>query len=112
MSASRILNVCQLSGKNLTLNRAAGISINSLNKIICDFGQKREASTMTCLNNINPQIKLMEYAVRGPLVIRATEIEKELANVSKCFFCFCYQLFFLLSYLNLSLSGYNSNKKI
>ena len=34
------------------------------------------------LSNINPQIKVMEYAVRGPLVIRAGEIEKELANVS------------------------------
>lgn len=96
MSASRILNVCQLSGKNLT-NRVTGISINSLNKIIFDFGQKREASTMTCLNNINPQIKLMEYAVRGPLVIRATEIEKELANVSRKFLLSIF--FCLISYL-------------
>ena len=31
---------------------------------------------------MNPCIKTMEYAVRGPLVIRATEIEKELQNVS------------------------------
>jgi alanine transaminase len=30
------------------------------------------------INNINPCIKSMEYAVRGPLVIRATEIEKEI----------------------------------
>ncbi|XP_046396155.1 alanine aminotransferase 2 isoform X2 [Ischnura elegans] len=30
------------------------------------------------LDNMNPRIKTMEYAVRGPLVIRATEIEKEL----------------------------------
>jgi hypothetical protein len=28
------------------------------------------------LENMNPCIKKMEYAVRGPLVIRATEIEK------------------------------------
>ena len=35
------------------------------------------------LENMNPCIKTMEYAVRGPLVIRATEIEKELQNVSK-----------------------------
>ena len=35
------------------------------------------------LENMNPCIKTMEYAVRGPLVIRATEIEKELKNVSK-----------------------------
>lgn len=32
------------------------------------------------VDNINPNIKTMEYAVRGPLVIRAGEIEKELAN--------------------------------
>ena len=33
------------------------------------------------LDNMNPCIKTMEYAVRGPLVIRATEIEKELQKV-------------------------------
>ena len=33
------------------------------------------------INNINPCIKTMEYAVRGPLVIRATEIEKEIEQV-------------------------------
>lgn len=30
----------------------------------------------------------MEYAVRGPIVIRAVQIEKELAQVSTFFFCF------------------------
>jgi len=30
------------------------------------------------IDNMNPNIKKMEYAVRGPLVIRATAIEKEL----------------------------------
>ncbi|XP_042242694.1 alanine aminotransferase 1-like isoform X1 [Homarus americanus] len=30
------------------------------------------------LENMNPHVKKMEYAVRGPLVIRATAIEKEL----------------------------------
>ena len=33
------------------------------------------------LDNMNPAIIKMEYAVRGPLVIRATEIEKELEKV-------------------------------
>ena len=33
------------------------------------------ASTVT-MDNMNPCIKKMEYAVRGPLVIRATAIEK------------------------------------
>lgn len=34
------------------------------------------------LDNMNPCVKQMEYAVRGPLVIRATEIEKEIQRVS------------------------------
>lgn len=38
------------------------------------------------LDNMNPCIKKMEYAVRGPLVIRATAIEKEIeAGVQKPF---------------------------
>jgi len=38
------------------------------------------------LDNMNPCIKKMQYAVRGPLVIRATELEKELqAGVKKPF---------------------------
>lgn len=42
------------------------------------------ASCAKCVTyeNMNPQIKVMEYAVRGPLVIRASEIEKELEQVS------------------------------
>jgi hypothetical protein len=34
------------------------------------------------LDNMNPHLKKMEYAVRGPLVIRATQIEKELGQVT------------------------------
>lgn len=37
------------------------------------------------IDSINPCIKSMEYAVRGPLVIRATEIEKEIESVSDFF---------------------------
>lgn len=33
------------------------------------------------LDNMNPHVKIMEYAVRGPLLIRAGEIEKELEKV-------------------------------
>ncbi|KAJ0178034.1 hypothetical protein K1T71_005857 [Dendrolimus kikuchii] len=36
------------------------------------------ASKAVTVENINPNILKLEYAVRGPLVIRATEIEKEL----------------------------------
>ena len=33
------------------------------------------------INNINPYVKQMEYAVRGPIVIRAGEIEQEITKV-------------------------------
>ena len=38
------------------------------------------------LANMNPCVKKMEYAVRGPLVIRAVELEKELQKVKKILF--------------------------
>jgi hypothetical protein len=47
------------------------------------FYSTKMASDCKCLtvSNMNPCIINMEYAVRGPLVIRATEIEKELQQV-------------------------------
>ena len=36
---------------------------------------------MLTIENINPHVKKMEYAVRGPIVIRAGEIEQEMAKV-------------------------------
>jgi len=33
------------------------------------------------IDNMNPNVKVMEYAVRGPLVIRAGQIEEELQKV-------------------------------
>lgn len=33
------------------------------------------------VETINPNVVTMQYAVRGPLVIRAVELEKELAQV-------------------------------
>ncbi|XP_077291600.1 alanine aminotransferase 1-like isoform X2 [Arctopsyche grandis] len=49
-------------------------------------GMATMASRCVTLDDINPNVKIMEYAVRGPLVIRAGEIEKELAKgVSKPF---------------------------
>jgi hypothetical protein len=35
---------------------------------------------------MNPNVRIMEYAVRGPLLIRATQIENELKTV--CIFLF------------------------
>jgi alanine transaminase len=41
--------------------------------------RKMTGAANLVIDNMNPCIKRMEYAVRGPLVIRATEIEKEIA---------------------------------
>ncbi|CAH0730105.1 unnamed protein product, partial [Brenthis ino] len=41
------------------------------------------ASKAVTIENINPNILKLEYAVRGPLVIRAAEIEKELEKGAK-----------------------------
>uniref|UniRef100_A0AC35TPZ6 Alanine transaminase n=1 Tax=Rhabditophanes sp. KR3021 TaxID=114890 RepID=A0AC35TPZ6_9BILA len=44
----------------------------------------REASSKILNHtNMNPNVKTMQYAVRGPIVIRAVELEKELANGAK-----------------------------
>lgn len=39
------------------------------------------ANRILTLENLNPNVIAMEYAVRGPLVIRALAIEKELDKV-------------------------------
>src|SRR4051812_39840327 len=43
---------------------------------------KMASNKVLNFDNLNPNVKTMEYAVRGPLVIRAVDIEKELAQVS------------------------------
>jgi hypothetical protein len=66
----------------------------------CDLGQQSSARTavsaaaasklsadrqvekIITMDTLNPNIKAMEYAVRGPIVARAAEIDKELKQVS------------------------------
>lgn len=47
---------------------------------ITQFAMANSEKVIT-LDTLNPRIKVMEYAVRGPIVARAAEIEKELAKV-------------------------------
>ncbi|KAL1516543.1 hypothetical protein ABEB36_000449 [Hypothenemus hampei] len=59
------------------LERRAPISVV---RTMATQPQSQNRAAPRCLNidNLNPNIKVLEYAVRGPLVIRAGEIEKEL----------------------------------
>merc|ERR1712042_26182 len=56
------------------LRRGLGVVTRNL------FTSTNSMAPTVALDNMNPCIKKMEYAVRGPLVIRATAIEKELQD--------------------------------
>jgi len=42
------------------------------------------AGRVLTMDTLNPNVRAMEYAVRGPIVVRAAEIEKELKQVGLC----------------------------
>ena len=47
-----------------------------------DLKHKKHEKFLT-LNNLSQAVKNVQYAVRGPVVIRAAEIEKELSKVNQ-----------------------------
>ncbi|KAF8365921.1 hypothetical protein PRIPAC_83750, partial [Pristionchus pacificus] len=56
--------------------------VNSIRSVF-NLSARRMASAngkVMTMGSLNPQVKTMEYAVRGPIVIRAVELEKELAH--------------------------------
>ena len=108
MSLSRILNVCQKTGVNnlLRTNIRSSASLNGqLSLEIVSDSNLQSTRTMATMkpcdpykrcisiDNINPAIKIMEYAVRGPLVIRAAAIEKELEQVGSLCLLWAMELF-------------------
>lgn len=69
----------QLLDRQSTAAAAASVTIPY-------FGENKRTMTSSAkptltLDSINPNVIKMEYAVRGPLVIRAGEIEKEIKQV-------------------------------
>lgn len=93
MSTSRLLSPLHIFSNGFKLRQSTHTSI-SRHKPAVGFlwltSQRQICRTMACqtqptliLENLNPNVKVMEYAVRGPLVIRAGEIEKELEKGQK-----------------------------
>lgn len=74
---NNIVRVCGFSSRFSTISNSSCTTIFN-NK---NYQQKRTMALLS-LDTINPNVIKMEYAVRGPLVIRAGEIEKEIAQVS------------------------------
>ncbi|XP_017490140.1 PREDICTED: alanine aminotransferase 2-like [Rhagoletis zephyria] len=64
--------------------RRTAVSLINGKREMSTTSSQNAATAEKCLSldNINPQFIELEYAVRGPLVIRAGQIEKELAQVS------------------------------
>ena len=67
-------------GSRCTVLRRVTVKLRTLNMSGQGDVGKRGMKVLT-LDTLNPNIKKMEYAVRGPIVARAAEIEQELANV-------------------------------
>ncbi|XP_057664641.1 alanine aminotransferase 1 [Diorhabda carinulata] len=83
MSTSRILSPFHIYGKfqpTTSLCRQKSAVCVGSRTVLEKHNLRRMATYQPTLNidNLNPCIKVMEYAVRGPLVTRAGEIEKEL----------------------------------
>lgn len=42
---------------------------------------EKMAEKILTIDNMNPVVKMLEYAVRGPLAVRASQIQKELSTM-------------------------------
>lgn len=94
MSSAKLLSrlICRQNVSHFQ-TRCSSVALNPVangrvfgSTMSCPGDNARGMSRCLNLEDINPNVKVMEYAVRGPLVIRAGEIEKELEKV--CAFVF------------------------
>ena len=70
-----MLHSCRFAVRRIAPNMSAA----PVNGALC--GQVPKRTKVLTVENMNPHVKVMEYAVRGPIVIRAGEIEKDLEKV-------------------------------
>ena len=66
--------------------RAGSKAVNTVLSAVTGGQQKQHMQQSACshvltMENLNPNIEKMEYAVRGPIVARASQIEEELKQV-------------------------------
>lgn len=85
-TVSRLLSICRPGGIRpycVAFSQPPDVkgTVSSVQVTINRTMATASSEKILTIENLNPCIKVMEYAVRGPLVIRATEIEKELEKV-------------------------------
>merc|ERR1712142_474346 len=66
--------------KNIKLHIVTDIKETIVSKFSTMAAPHQGTTGILTMSNINPLVTEVEYAVRGPIVIRAQEIEEELAN--------------------------------
>lgn len=84
MSSAGLLSQLIMTKVEFSRLRYASVVLNVARRSCAaqrNYSKKMDDKKCLNIENLNPNIKVMEYAVRGPLVIRATEIEKELQKV-------------------------------
>ena len=64
------------------IHRTERFAVAAYNQVV-NMAQPQRGAKVLTMDTLNPHIKTMEYAVRGPIVARAAEIEKELEQVRK-----------------------------
>lgn len=72
-------NLCRYAKSQLEFYPFLRLSVESRN--LSTSHKMPTSQKVLNLENMNPNVRIMEYAVRGPLLIRATEIENELKKV-------------------------------
>ena len=80
-SAVRIQTICSHVAP-ASWTRVLGVAASGSGHARGIHTSAARAQKVLTVENMNPHVKNMEYAVRGPIVIRAGEIEQELQSVS------------------------------
>lgn len=91
MISSRCLNTVLIGGARQNSRLSAKIHLHfdnllsatgtSSSSLIEQNNKRKMSSKVLTLDSMNPNIIKMEYVVRGPLIIRAGEIENEIRQV-------------------------------
>lgn len=92
-----VTSSCLQFNRSLIATSSQSNTLLGIRKSVLTESERKTMATSTnrtlTLDSLNPNVIKMEYAVRGPLVIRAGEIEKELKQVITLQFLF----FFVIS---------------
>lgn len=81
LSANAHRHFSGLIATAVTNQPAAAAALTSSQSCAEQNSKRKMSSKVLTLDSMNPNVIKMEYAVRGPLVIRAGEIEKEIKQV-------------------------------